>query len=199
MGSVLNVLSEWTADDEQKELLYERVPSLVLRWTNEAQLRHVDRSEILRDIWEPTVTSAGNVTLPTDFLREFKDRVKWDEEHYLIQIDYPTAALLDFTSTTHYSIWESSLYVWTAAAGSPAIPYVKKPAALTTIATDNLEIPTETHSTLQIYLDAAFARRNKDFPTHYSLLEQFDSRAAEDGRIYRDRRDPVPIIRSSLF
>lgn len=200
MGSVLNVISEWVEDDEQKELLYERVPSLVLRWINEAQLRHVDRSEVLREIWEPTITSTGNTTLPSDFLREIKDRVKWDTTTHLYQVDYPAAALVEsWSDTSFYSIWESSFYVWGAAAGTPSIPYIKKPAALTTIATDNLELPTENHGTLQIYLDAVYARRNKDFQTYYSLLDRFDRRAQEEGGIFRNRRDPIPTMRSSRF
>ena len=200
MGTVQNILEQWAAGDPKKEEIYVSVPKLALRWINEAQLRHASLSEILRTTWSPTITSTGNIALPSDFLREIPDRVKWTATQHLVKIDYPTANLVEsFSGTYYYSIYGETFYVWEAAAGTPTIPYIKKPTALTTIATDALEIPTEFHGTLLIYFDAMYLRKEGDYAGSQVLLRQFDSQAAEDGAKYRSRRDGTMFIRSSLF
>jgi len=202
MGTIANLLEDWASSDSDKASLYASEKGVILRWINEAQLRFTDRSECLRGVWEPTITSTGNVALPSDFKREIKDRVKWDTNRFLVQIDYPTANLqTTWSDTTHYSIWGSTFYVWGAAAGTPDIPYIKKPTAITasTIASGNLEIPTEYHGFLMYYLDSMWARRLKDIAGSYALMKQFEN--ACDGAYvdYTRDNDPVPMMRGRFF
>lgn len=202
MGTVANVLQDWASSSPEKTSLYANQKDLLIRWANEAQLRYADKSECLRDIWQPTITSTGNIALPDNFKREIKDRVKWDANTYLVQIDYPRANLVtSWSNTTHYSIWGGTFYVWGAAAGTPVIPYIKKPAALTVaaIASENFEIPTEYHYNLFLFLDAMFARSKNDIAGSMQLMKMFDDKADETYMdVVRDL-DPVPKMRGSWF
>lgn len=201
MGSFANILQDWASVNEAKNELYIGRPELLLRWLNEAQLRYCSKSEMVRGVWEPTITSSGNISLPSDFLREIKDRVKWADNEYLIQIDHPSAIIMDFTGTHYYSIWADTFYVWGAAAGNPEIPYIKKPTvvAIGNIGTASLEIPTEFHSTLLTYLDAMYERERGNIAGYRALINVFDEQAREEGVEYRGRRDPVPVMRGTMF
>lgn len=201
MATAVTVIERWIAGNEKKAVLYKSVPSLVLSWVNDAQGRYADVGEVLQDVWEPTITSSGNIVLPTDFLREVKDRVYWDANICLQQIDYPTAQLMDFSTTGFYSVWQGYFYVWVAAAGSPKIPYLKVPATITyaNIGTTALEIPSEGHDDLLIYMDAMWARKNDDISGSMSLLKLFDQAASKGGSKFRARRNPVPRTMGGFF
>lgn len=201
MGSLKSVLEDWSEGDPKRAELLAQYPGVVLRWINEAQLRYCDKSEILQDVWEPSIPSSGTIALPSDFLREYKDRVKWTDTRYLVQIDYPTANLRTWSDVTHYSIFEGSFFVWAASAGSPSIPYIKKPVvvAIADISTADLETPTEFQHNLLVYLDAMYARRSGAYVDSKQILRIFDEQAIQDGFTFRARRDPSPIIRGSWF
>lgn len=202
MGTVANILEDWAQSSPAKASIYASEQGVVVRWFNEAQLQFCDRSECLRDVWEPTVTSTGNVALPSDFLREIKNRVKWDSNTYLIQIDYPTANLVEtWSTTTNYSIWNGTFYVWGAAAGSPEIPYIQKPTDITvsTLSSATCEIQTEYQYILKIYLNAMIAERGGDVAGSLALLEKFGQ---ECDRVYTrvvQKLDPVPIMHGGYF
>lgn len=202
MATLAQVLEDWAEGQPKKAELKVQYPAVVLRWINEAQLRYCDKSEVLTDVWVPSSFS-GSTALPTDFLREIKDRVKWSSTRFLSQIDHPTALIHEsnFSGTQFYSIWEGTFYVWASASGDPEIPYIKKPAtvAIANIATADLEIPSEYHYNLLTYLDSKFERRENNIPASIELVKLFDSTAREDGMRLSMRRDPVPIIRSSRF
>lgn len=201
MASFAAVLQDWAEGEPDKRKLYAQYQGLVLRWMNEAQLRYCDKSEMLQAVWSATVTS-GSASLPADFLREIQDRVKWDTSTYLVKIDYPTANLVStFTTTQYYSIWNGSLYVWASASGSPTVPYIKKPAvvAIANIGTTSLEIPTEYHHNLLLYLDAWYSRRLGKFAESKQLLTIADNQARQDGIEFHLRRDPPPVMKSSRF
>jgi hypothetical protein len=204
MGTLLTVIQEWYSDDDEKETLYKQMPELVLRWINEGQLRFCDKSEILQGLWEPTVSSTGVVARPTDFLREYQNRVKWTTNHSLVNMAYQDAIhLTNVSDQLYYSIFNGNFYVWAAAAGTPDIPYVKKPEVVVSTAdahkTAALEIPTEDHHTLIQYLDARFLRKKGDYKNYMALLNWFDAYANACGSKFRSRRDPPPTTISRRF
>ena len=202
MGTVANILEDWSQSSPAKASIYASEQGVVVRWLNEAQLQFADRSECLRDVWEPTITSTGNIALPSDFLREIKDRVKWDSTRYLRQIDYPTANLVDsWSDTSHYSIWGGTFYVWGTAAGSPEIPYIKKPTAITvsTVSSASLEIPTEHQFILKLYLNSMMAERKDDIAGSVALMKEFQTNC---DMAYMDtvrKLDPVPTMKGRWF
>ena len=203
MGQVKDILVEWYSTDPQKEELYFRMPELPLRWVNEGQLRYADKSELLRGSWSATVTS-GTASLPSDFLREIPDRVKWDTTTHLYKIDYPTANLVEsWSDTSYYSIWGNTFYVWAAASGTPTVPYIKKPSviAIANISTADFDslFPTEFHHAVGMYLDSMWLKKLGEYQGSRAMLADFDMIAVQDGQTYRNRRDPVPIMRSSRF
>ena len=120
MASAKNVISDWTADQGERFVLFGMAKGLVLRWLNEAQLRFASKSEILRSVWEPSLDSEGWADLPDDFLREVPDRVKWDTDTTLAKVVY--ADILqesdDLSGTYYYAIHDGRFYVFTAASGS---------------------------------------------------------------------------------
>lgn len=206
MATAADVTNEWAADSEAKQLLIKTRSGLVLRWLNQGQLRFADLSEMLKGEWQPTVTASGNIALPADFLREYPGRVKYDLNSTvnapLIKIDYQDAINLDFTGdTTHYSIFNVKLYVWAAGALTPSIPYIKKPVALTTLASDDLGLSTEFHYEIIAYLDAMWAAYNKEisFADKNMMLKDFDSKAREHGLKFLVRQGGALRTRSQGF
>jgi len=202
MGTVANIIESWASSNPAKASIYASEQGVVANWINEAQLLFSDKSECLRSVWEPTVTSTGNIALPSNFKREIKDRVKWTTNRYLKQIDYPTANLVSsWSDTTHYSIWGDTFYVWGAAAGSPEIPYITKPTAITasTISSADLDIPTEYQYILKIYLNAQYLERKDDIAGASALMKLFIQEAEKAYMdVVRDN-DPVPTMRGSFF
>lgn len=200
MASATSLIDDWM-DSDEKESFYAKRARLVYRWINEAQLRHVDRSEILRSIWKPTITSSGKIVLPADFLREYQDHVLQTtgttSSNILRKVDYQDAFLTDFSAVTYYSIYNGYFYVWAAAACTPEIPYVKKPAVIGTGAMEDsdLELPTETHSTLGLFLDAMWCRSKGDYTAYLTLLGQFERRAVMDGQKFAHRQFTTPKMR----
>jgi len=202
MGTVATVLQSWASSSPAKTSVYAGEPSVVVNWANEAQLLFCDKSECLRDVWEPTITSTGNIALPSNFLREIKDSVKWDSNTFLRQIDYPTANLVDsWSGTTNYSIWGSTFYVWGAAAGSPSIPFIKKPTALTvsTIDSADFDIPTEYQHILKIYFNSMMAERKDDVAGSVALMEEFNRQCEKVYMNIVRKVDPVPFMRGGFF
>jgi len=201
MATAQDIVNEWAAGDEEKQQLVIR-SGLPLRWLNQGQLRYFDKSEVLRGVWTPTITSSGNIALPSDFLREFPNRVKRDvsdsSDLPLGKIDYPDANLMDFSALTHYSIWNGTFYVWSAGACTPSVPYIKKPAVLASFASD-LSVPTEFQHNLIIYLDAHWVKIQKDIAGHYALMKEFDNQARQDGVMNIIRNNQIPTIRGSWF
>ena len=162
MGSVNNIIGEWVGGNKENDSFYLSNRSLLLRWLNEGQLRFADKSEVLRGVWSPTISSSGSIALPTDFLREILNRVQRENNGhiYLQKLSYPDALLSLFTGVCAYSIWGDTFYVWAKGAASPIIPYIKKPTVITedNISSADLEIPTEYHHLL--YEDRKSTRLN---------------------------------------
>ena len=199
MASVQSVLEDWVAGESDKLDIYPSRQNIALRWINEAQLRFCDRSEMLRSVWNPTIDSTGIIALPSDFLREIKDMVKWTANVPLWEVDYPHAQLMNFSSPRFYSIWGNKFYVWAAASGTPSIPYIRKPKLIQNISVDDFEIPTEFQNSLTYYLESKWLKKNKDVNGSIAVLNVFDRMADEAAARYRARRDPVPIMRGSFF
>lgn len=202
MGTVANIIQSWASSNPAKASVYASEQGIIANWINEAQLLFADKSECLRDVWQPTITSTGNIALPSNFKREIKDKVKWDSNTYLTQIDYPTANLVSsWGDTTHYSIWNNTFYVWGEAAGTPSIHYIKKPTAITasTISSADLDIPTQYQHILKIYLNAQYLERKDDIAGASALMRQF-IQLADDAYMDVIRNiDPVPMMRGSFF
>jgi hypothetical protein len=198
MASALNVVMDWISISPEKQNFYRDNKELVLRWINEAQLRFVNKSEILCDVWSPEIDSTGSIDLPTDFLKAFKDRVKLGS-YPLKELNYHDAIYQDFSGVMAYSVYDGKFYVWNAGACSPTIPYLKKPVVITDLLTEELEIPTECHNNLIDYLDALWARKKEDYQGHLLLRTGFDNSALEAGARSRQRLNPTPIMESSRF
>jgi hypothetical protein len=198
MASALSVTMDWISISPEKQNFYRDNKELVLRWINEAQLRFVNKSEILCGVWSPTIDSSGYIDLPSDFLKAFKDRVKLGE-YPLMEMNYHDAIFQDFVGVEAYSVYNGKFYVWGAGACSPTIPYLKKPIVITNLLTEDLEIPTEYHNNLIDYLDALWSRKKEDYQGHLGLRTNFDNLALQAGVETRGRTNAVPIMRSSRF
>lgn len=190
-GTATRLIADWTTDQGPRHTLYGQVKGLVLRWLNEAQLRFVDKSEILEKVWEPTLSSDGYIQLPDDFLRD--GVVKWEADKFLRKGDYGLLNTVSLSATLYYAIYAGKLYVFKAAAGSPTITYLRKPDEIVagTLANADLELPSEYHAHLLTYMDAMFARRNNDLATWKALMKDFDQEATAAGIEYRQRRQGV--------
>lgn len=187
MATALNVVNEWASDSEEKQLLVKQQGGLVLRWLNEAQLRFVSNGNTLRDVWSPTITSTGSIALPSDFIREIPDLVKYDASttngRTLSRVDYAVAFNSTFSGTNYYSVHNGSFYVWSAGALTPSIVYYKKPAALTVLASDSLSVDTANHSNIVDYLEAKWLYRKKEirYPEYMAMMGEFDNQAKVAG------------------
>ena len=205
MGTTLDVINEWASDSEEKQHKVKTHTGLVLRLLNQAQLRFADKSEILRGSWSPTITSTGNIDLPSDFIREFPDMIKKDSgstlNYPLQRIDYWQAVNGTFYETAFYSIYNGKLYVWAAGALTPTVPYVKKPAIVTTLTSTDLEVPTQYHSRIVFYMNIKWEKMEGkiDFATENAMLEKFDQQAGLDGFKSRERTDNIPRTRAVLL
>lgn len=201
MGTVATLYEDWCAGDNDRERVYVSEKGVAARWISQAQERFADKSECIRSVWSPTIPVGGSIALPSDFGREIKDRVKWDANTILRQIDYPDAINGLYSSTRYYSIWGNTFYVWSAAAGTPTIPYIKKPTAITaaTLSSADLEIPSDYHRELFNYFDSMLLRRKNDFVGSVQMIKMFDS-AADNAKIdYSQKSDSVPRMRGRLF
>lgn len=203
MGTTLDIVNEWASDSEEKQTTVKARSGLVLRWINQAQLRYANKSELLRAEWQPTITSTGNIALPSDFLREFPDAVKYSSTSTvnppLIKIDYWQAVNINFSgSITHYSIFNGSFYVWAAGALSPSIPYVKKPTIITALTSADLSLPTEFQHDLIPYLDIMWekSKGQLSLADQLGLMREFDSQAGLSGLKFKMRQDGMPMMRS---
>jgi hypothetical protein len=194
MASASTVIDDFL-DSPDKEAFYANSAKLVIRWLNESQLRHVNKSEVLRDMWTPDITSSGNIILPGDFLRECPDLVQANVGTTgrlpLFKIDYSQAILYPFSGLTHYSIHNGYFYVWAAQACTPRIVYFKKPEVITAenLEEAELEIPTECHNTLLHFMDAQFIKSKGDYQNYLVMLNEFERRAINDGIKFRNRND----------
>lgn len=203
MGTTLDIINEWASDSEEKQVAVKTRSGLVLRWINQAQLRFAERSECLRGEWQPTITSTGNIALPSDFIREFPDLVKYNLSATvnppLVKIDYWQAVNVTFSSTTHYSIFNGSLYVWAAGALTPSIPYIKKPTVITALTTADLSIPTEFHRDLIPYLDIMWekSKGSLSLGDRLALMKEFDNQAGLAGLKFKTRQDGMFKMRSN--
>jgi len=183
MASALNLISDWTGDGGDRHVLFGQTKGLVLRWLNQAQLRFADRSEVLQGVWEPTIPSTGHIVLPADFIREVPNRVKWTSTKLLEKADFSTARALTLSTAQCYSIFDNTFYVFAPSSGTPSIPYIRKPEEITTatLATADLEIPTEYHNDLIVFFDAMYARRTNDIRGYLALMKTFDDKAESVG------------------
>ena len=161
MGSVLETINLWASNDTRLKFLQRNQP-MVLKWFNQAQLRFADQAVTLRDIWTPSIPSSGYISLPTNFLREFKDRIKRSSGDYvpLQKMKYEDANLVPFSGLTHYSIYNDTFYVWGAMSCNPIIPYVIKPTVITfaNFKTSDLEIDSKYQDNIVFYMDACYIR-----------------------------------------
>lgn len=216
MATIKNLLEDWVSFDDERLDVYSHEQGVITRWINQAQLMFADKSECIRGIWTPTLSSSGSVALPSDFLRAVKDRVKWSTNWYLREIDYPSANIMTFGSVAYYSVWGDTFYVWNGGNGTPTIPYIKKPTAITTstIATADFEIPTEYHQHLFLFLDGMMARRKRYAVTdkHGNFMtwrdnvqvsdgffEQFYIKCANAKADYSKKHDIVPQMEGNFF
>lgn len=202
MASALDILNEWMSENEEKQIFYRSKPTLIRRWLNQGQLRYVDKSEILQSVWTPTVTGSGNIALPSDFLREYPDRVlNTTSLPPLCKIRYWDAINIVWSTTTHYSVYNGKLYLWAAAAMNPTIAYIKKPTLITDETTADLEIPSEFHHNIILYLDIMWERKMEKISIldEQKLLSLFDEKAQNDGNV-KDRRQSNSVsLRPSRF
>lgn len=199
MGTTANFIANWTSSHPERVQLHKNQPELLLRWINEAQLRFADKSQILKSVWTPTIDSTGVVELPDDFLREIPDMVKWDENTRLIKGDYSELALGTFSSTLYYAIWGNNFYVFTEASGTPEIPYIIKPdtLTLTAINTSDLDIPSQYHLDLLLFMDAMWLRMTGG--NSYALMEEFERKAERCGVKEGLRRNAFPMMRGGTL
>jgi hypothetical protein len=203
MATALSLISDWL-DSEEKEAYFLTHRPLALRWINEGQARYADKSEVLRTTWSPSITSSGVIALPSDFLREFPDRVKKSstEATALLKLPYQDAQFSDFTGVCAYSIFGSNFYVWQTTSCSPIVPYIKTPAliGLSGLDSASLEITTPSFAqNLLIYLDAMWSRVKGDTASYMALLAKFDYQCVQDSIEYQRRNDAVPTMRSGRF
>lgn len=200
MATRQDIINEWIWDSTEKQERVKTHPDFILRWTNQGELRFADKSEILRSIWTPTTASDGSVALPSDFLREFPDRVKYQIDRApLEKLDYQEAILATFSTLVAYSIYNSTFYVFGPQAVTLTIPYVQKPTPITSIGTTDSPIPTEYHKTMITYYDACWLKEKGDLGGYRVMLEQFDEECNENGLSFYLRRYPHPKMRSNWF
>jgi hypothetical protein len=132
MASAATILADWASMDPEKEKLYATTPNLLVRWLNEAQLRFCDKSEILEETWNPTITSSGSIALPANFLREYIYDVWWTSDRPMRKGLY---SILSKSTVTYYNpmyaIYGNTFYVFPVSAGTPTIRYIKKPTLIT--------------------------------------------------------------------
>lgn len=202
MANVKTLLEDWVSYDDARLAVYSHERGVITRWINQAQLIFADKSECIRGNWTPTLSSTGSVVLPDDFLRAVKDRIKWSTNWYLREIDYPSAQIMTFGSVAYYSIWGGYLYVWNGNNGTPTVPYIKKPTALTTttILTADFELPTEYHQHLLLFLDSMMARRKPDgLKESQQLMEMFYIKCANANADFARKHDPAPQMEGNFF
>lgn len=202
MGSVADTIGMWLTSDE-KENFHSKRRNVLLKWVNEAQLQFAVSSELLRDVWSPSVPSTGYIALPSNFIREFEDRVKRSssEQVFLGKMKYEDASILNITTLSLYSIFNGKLYVWGAQACSPIIPYIKKPTAITfaTLQTADLEIPNEYYQNIINFLNAKWLDKMGDFVGSQALMKQFHQDARIVGQREQMKKFGQPVIRSARF
>lgn len=207
MASALTVLQQWAGGDEDKQRLLKTKMELAVRWLNDGQLRFVNRSMCLRAEWLPTITSSGNIDLPDDFLMEFPDRVKRQAANtadlFLTKYDYQVANNRYWAGLFGYSIFNGKFYVWTPSACTPSVPYCRKPEVILSkdIATAELEIPTEVHTEIIVFLEARHGRYKKELTIlqEQQVLDLFDEKARHFGVINKLRVDKSPQTRGGFF
>lgn len=199
MATGQDIVQEWAAESDEKLQLLKSRTTLALRWYNQAQLRFCVKAEILRSTWNPAVPSSGSIALPNDFLREFPDRVKRDSTRVpLKKINYQDAVLINFSTLQMYSIYNGTFYVWAPQACNPAVTYIRKPAVVTSLASD-LEIPTEFHHTIVLYFDSMWAREKGDTQSNLAMMKEFDRIAFEEQVKFRQRNDGLLMTRGNYF
>lgn len=201
MGTAASLLANWTSSNSERVLLNKNEPELVLRWLNEAQLRFVDRSEVLKSVWTPIVDSDGTAVLPDDFLHEVINRVKWDTNTFLTKGDYPDLILDNFSVASYYAIWGDKFYVFAPASGEPEIPYIRKPDTilLSTINNADLEIPTEFQTDLLLFLDAMWERYVGNSRAGFLMLKEFEAYATQCGMRDAMRKNAVPMMKGRVL
>lgn len=199
MATVQDVINEWAADQEEKQQLIKGRTNLPLRWVNQAQLRFCSKAEILRSVWSPSIPGSGSIVLPVDFLREFPDRVKRDATRVpLKKMNYQDALLINFSTLGWYAIFAGTFYVFAPQACSPTVPYIRKPLVVTDF-TGDLEIPTEFHHTIIMYMDAMWTREKGDLNGSRMLIQEFDQIAFAEQVKYRQRNDGLIATRGYFF
>lgn len=203
MASAKNILSFWQGTPEKKSFYAVNEPT-VLQWLNDAQLTFADKSECLQGLWQPTITSVGYIALPEDFLREYPNRVKSSTNslgYPLKKIPYQDAQILNLTGTALYSIYNGYFYVWAAGACTPNVPYIKKPAEITkaTLATAELELPTQMHDTLFYFLESRYNMFLGNVQNMLELESIFERKAQEYLTTQIQRNDSVPSTRGGFF
>lgn len=200
-GSASSLCEDWAAGDGEREKIYATERGVMAQWLSKAQEIFCERSECLRNVWTPTITSTGYVAIPSYFGREIPNMVKWDDHTRLIKIDYAKALNTIFSGVNYYSIWNGSFYVWSATAGTPTIPYVKKPTAITaaSLATADMEIPTEYFHDIFYYLDSMFLRRKNDINNSIALYKMFIDAADAAKYDYGSKNDAMPMMRGTFF
>lgn len=200
MATRQDIINEWVWDSPEKQELVKTSPDFILRWTNQGELRFADKSEILRGIWTPTTASDGSVVLPSDFLREFPDRVKYlIDRAPLTKMNYEEAILTTFSTLVSYAIFNGTFYVFGPQAISLTIPYIKKPAVITSIGTTDNPFPTEYHKTMITFYDAMWLKEKGDMAGARVLLQEFDDEANANGMSFYLRNYPHPRMRSNWF
>ena len=200
MATVQTTIDNWTSDGGERHATYGSVPGLVIQWLNDGQLRFAHKSMCLRSTWEVTLDAEGYADLPDDFLKISRDKVKWGTQT-LIEGGYDALIQMTMISTTHYCVHEGKFFVFGPSAGTAIVPYVKKPNTITIAnrTTAFLDIPSEYHTDLVLYLDAMFARKNGDIPGWLSLITAFDDKATKAGMEISRRIDPVPMMKGGLW
>jgi len=203
MASVQDILSDWASGSKDREALLGSSKPMLTRWLSQAQLRYADKSGVLRGTFTGTLDSDYKIALPDTFLRELPNRVTLGEL-VLSKGDYATLNSINEIgnnlSATCYAIHDGFLYVF-GGDGEVLVHYVKKPYDITKsdFSGSDLEIPTEWHSDLLLYLEAAWARQSGNVALWMQLMDEFDKKANAAGVKFAYRVDGLPVTRGGAL
>jgi len=201
MGQAINLLADWAALNPDRNKALEENIKVLARWLSDAQVRHAEISRCLQKTWTPSgFDSENKVQLPDDFVKIKEDCLTWDSSTVLAIVPYEVLINQTITSPIVYSIHNGFLYIPGATSSStPSIVYEYRPIELTvtTIKTEDLELPAEFHKTLVLYLDAMWARTKDDTAGYMALMNEFRREAQNDGVTNIENRYGVPQMRPS--
>ena len=194
MASVSDFLDRFYLEiDDQK---HQEVPlPLAIAWYSAGNLEYLDETEMLQDVWEPSVTTS--VVLPTNFLREIVVKTSGGTKP-LKEVDYHNAIFEPtFTTPTtdvpgFYSKFGTSFYLWPVQSSAVTLtaPYIKKPTDVTisNYTTAEMDIPTEFRSHLLSFMLAQFFSKKEEKEKEIKWKLEFERFKSLDRAEFNSRR-----------